>query len=73
LKKSTERTDQRPTLAKRRHHEGHAVEPEEQIAPKGASLDLGGEVAVGRGDKANIDRYRPGGADARHLAVLDRA
>ena len=58
-------------LAERWHDEGHAVEPEVQIAAEPALLDLALEVAVGGGDEPDIDRARPERAEALDRVLLE--
>ncbi len=49
---------------------GEAVE---QVLPEASRGDLGGEVAVGGGEDADIDLDRGGGADPGDLALLEAA
>src|SRR5207249_2968028 len=58
-------------IAQRRDHDRHAVQAEQQIAPKSSRARLRFEIAVGRRYEADVDRARPDGADALHLFRLE--
>ena len=62
-------------LAQRRHDERDAVQPEvEVLRGSGPCVDLGLEVAVGRGDDAHVDRVGVRLDPTRaHLALLEHA
>jgi hypothetical protein len=68
-----ERNDLVPTLAQGRDPDRDAVQPEVQIGPECAALDLAGEIAVRRRDEANVDRAALRRADTPDLAVLEDA
>ena len=57
-------------FAKRRHHDGHAVEPEVEITPERAFLDHALEIAIRRGDEAHVDDARVHVTDRSHLPVF---
>ena len=67
-----ERLDVLGPLAKRRDADGDDVQAIEEVFAEAPGLHVGGEVAVGRGDEAHVDRL---GAPAHllHLARLQRA
>ena len=60
-------------IAQRREVDRHDVEPIEEILAEAPRLDLGLEIAVGRGDDAHVDAVRLHAADALELALLERA
>jgi hypothetical protein len=60
-------------LAQRRDGDGDAVEAKIEVLPEAAIGDLLFEIAVRRGDEADVDRLRLQAADALHLAILDHA
>ena len=60
-------------LAQRRDFQVHDVEAEQQILAEGAFAHRLGQIAVGGGDDADIDRHRPRAADAVDHALLDGA
>ena len=60
-------------LAQRRQVDGDDVEPVEEIGAEAAPPDLLLEVAIGRGDDADVHRDRLGGADRNHLPLLEHA
>ena len=68
-----DRADVEPARAQRRQGHRHDVEPPVEIGAEAAGGDLGGEVAIGRGDDAQVDRLGPGRADRKDLALLQRA
>ncbi len=51
----------------------HDVEPPVEVGAEAAGGDLGGEIAIGRGDDAQIDRLGADRADGQDFALLDRA
>ena len=67
-----ERVDVLHTLAQRRDADGHHVEAVEQVLTEAAGLRLGGEVAVRRGNEADVDLLGSS-AHRLHLARLQRA
>ncbi|OPZ05947.1 MAG: hypothetical protein BWZ08_02381 [candidate division BRC1 bacterium ADurb.BinA292] len=60
-------------LAQRRHVDGEDIEPVVEILPEFGGFDHLFEVAVGRGDDADIDRDRAAAADALDFALLEDA
>ena len=68
-----ERDDHPAAFAERRNRQRDAVEPVVQIRAKPPRGDFFGEIAVRRGDEANVDLDRRHGTDARDLTDLDRA
>ena len=48
-------------------------EPVEQIGAEALRVDLGAEIAIGRGDDADVDRQVVVAADTTDLAALERA
>src|SRR5664280_3045060 len=60
-------------LAQRRDFQVHHVEAEPEVLAEFALAHGVGEVAVGSGDDADIDRHRLAAADAVDQALLDRA
>ncbi|AUX48415.1 uncharacterized protein SOCE26_099490 [Sorangium cellulosum] len=60
-------------LAERGHDDGHDVEAIEEILAEAAVADLGAEVAVGRGDDADVDVFLVQGADAGDAPLLEHA
>ena len=60
-------------LAQRRDLQVDDVEAEQQILAEFALAHGVGEIAVGRGDDADVDRHRLAAADAVDDALLDRA
>ena len=60
-------------LAQRRDFQIDDVEPEQQVLAEAAVAHRLGEIAVGGGDDADVDRHRPRAADAVDDALLDRA
>ncbi len=61
-------------LAQRRNGETNDVQPEVEVLAKRAGGDLRLEVAIGRGDQADVDaRVRAVGADALNLTGLEEA
>ena len=55
------------------HHDGHHIEPVEEIGPEKPSLDLFLQVLVGRGQDPDIDLDGPGAADPLELLFLEDA
>jgi len=68
-----QRPDVPAPLGKRRQADRHDVEAVEQVTPERAALGFGGEVAVGRGDEARVDRDFARAAEAHDRAVLECA
>ncbi len=68
-----EQRDVADPLAQRRDLQRHHVEPVVEVVAEVAALDLGLEVAVGRGHEPHVDLERLDAADALELALLDRA
>jgi hypothetical protein len=62
-----------PPLAERRHREGEDVEPVIEVLAERPGGDRGGQVAVRRGDHADVDADRLAAADALELALLEDA
>ena len=60
-------------LAQRRDLQVHDVEAEQQVLAERALAHRLGQVAVRGGDDADVDRHRPGAADAVDHALLDGA
>ena len=60
-------------VAQRRDLQIDDVETKQQVLAESAFAHGLGEVAVRGGDDADIDRHRPGAADAVDHALLDRA
>ena len=60
-------------LAQRRQVQVDDVEPVVEVLAEAARLDLLLEVAVGRGDDADVDRLGLGVADAEDDPLLQRA
>src|SRR5690606_27234450 len=52
-------------------HHGDAVQPVIEVLSERAALNLDLEIAVGRGDEANVDGARGDAAHADDLAALD--
>src|SRR2546430_10935854 len=60
-----------PALAQRRELESKQVEPMEQILAKFAFRDELFEIAVGRGDDADVDGKFPRAAQSAELSVFN--
>ena len=60
-------------VAQRRHSDRHDVEPIEQILAEPAAADLGGELAIGRGDDPDIDLDPARPADPLERLLLQHA
>ncbi len=60
-------------VPQRRHEDRHDVEPIVEVFAELARFDLFFQVAIGRGDEADIDRQRLGAADALELSFLQDA
>ena len=60
-------------LAERRHRDRKDVQPIEEIAAERARLDRRLQVAVRRGDDADVDANRCGPSDTLELALLQDA
>ena len=60
-------------FAQRRDFQVHDIEAEQQILAERAVAHRFGEIAVRGGDDADVDRHRPGAADAVDDALLDGA
>ena len=60
-------------LAQRRQLQGEHVQAEQQVVAEAALGHRALEVAVARGDQADVDLDRLAAADAVDLALLDRA
>jgi hypothetical protein len=60
-------------LAERRQRDRHHVETVEEILAESPSLDLGLEIAIGRGDQAEVHAAGHGVPDAADLRVLKHA
>ena len=65
--------DVEPALAQRRQVDRHDVEAPVEVGAEAAGGDLGGEIAVGAGDDADVDRLGPDRADRQDLALLQGA
>src|SRR5207244_487053 len=61
------------SFAQRWNRERNNFEPVIKIFSKSSRCYLRLEVAIARGDKPRIDRYRMSAADAVHAALLERA
>src|SRR5205814_5404514 len=61
------------TSSQRRHDESDLRQPKIEVLAKAVGLHLQPQVAVARGDDANIDRDDVLAADARELALLEHA
>ena len=68
-----EQQDVAAARAQRRHRDRDDVDPIEQILAEPLLLDLGLEIAVGRGDDARLERHLLVAADRAHLALLEHA
>ena len=60
-----------PPFTQRRYGDRDAVEAVEEVAPEAPGLDVGREIAVGRGDEAHVDGAGPHAAHAHDLRRLD--
>ena len=60
-------------VAERRHRDRKDVEPVEQVAAEPALPGFLEQIAIGRGDDADVDVDRPRTAEALDLAVLQHA
>ena len=65
-----ERHDVADTLAQGGNQQRKHVQPVEQILTKMATGDRVGDVPIGGGDDADVERYRLPAADPLHLALL---
>ena len=68
-----EQQDVAGARAQRRHRNRDDVDAVEQILAEPLLLDLGLEVAVGRGDDARLERHLLVAADRADLALLEDA
>jgi len=68
-----EQRDVGAALAQRRHDQLDNIQPVVQVLAKPPGLDLGGEVAMGRRDHADIDLVDVRRAERLNLALLQRA
>ena len=68
-----ERLDVLGPLAQRRHPQGEAGEPLEQVVAKLVGGDERGHVAVGGGDHAHVELFRAGVAEPGDLPVFQEA
>ncbi len=60
-------------LAKRRQVNGIDIQPVEKILAEFASLRHGVQVAIGRGQNANVDRNRARASDPVNFLLLERS
>ena len=68
-----EQQDVAGACAQRRHRDRDDVDAVEQVLAEPLLLDLGLEIAVGRGDDARLERHLVVAADRAHLALLEHA